>query len=81
MKADIESNGYKCVLIPFEIGSRGYVTRENKANIIHVFVKNNIKSNALKCVKQLSKISLLCSFSIFHAYTQPSWRSPPFLSP
>ena len=81
MKADIESNGYKCVLIPFEIGSRGYVTRDNKANIIHVFVKNNIKSNALKCVKQLSKISLLCSFSIFHAYTQPSWRSPPFLSP
>ena len=81
IKSDIEDSGFQCTLLPFEIGSRGYVTSTNRANMISAFVQNNIQSNALKCLKQLSKISLLCSFSIFHAYSQPTWRSPPFLSP
>lgn len=81
LKSDIENAGYKCLMVPFEIGSRGHVTKENRANIIHAFITNKINSNAIKCIKQLSKISLLCSFCIFHAYKQPSWRSPPFLSP
>ena len=81
LKSDIEDSGFQCTLLPFEIGSRGYVTTANRSNMISAFVQNNIKSNALKCLKQLSKISLLCSFSIFHAYSQPTSRSPPFLSP
>ena len=81
LKSDIEDAGYTCFLIPFEIGSRGHVTRTNRSNLILTFVQNKINSNALKCIKQLSKISLLCSFSIFHAYKEPSWRSPPLLSP
>ena len=80
LKSDIEDAGYTCFLIPFEIGSRGHVTRTNRSNLILTFVQNKINSNALKCIKQLSKISLLCSFSIFHAYKEPSWRSPPLLS-
>ena len=78
LKNYIESAGYTCFLIPFEIGSRGHVTSGNRMNIVNTFIQNKINTNALKCIKQLSKISLLCSFSIFH---QPSWRSPSFLSP
>ena len=81
LKNDIESAGYSCFLIPFEIGSRGHITRGNRINIVNTFIQNKINTNAHKCIKQLSKISLLCSFSIFHAYQQPSWRSPPFLTP
>ena len=81
LKADIESAGFACSLLPFEIGSRGHVTKQTKTNLIHTFVKHKVSSNALKCIKQISKISLLCSFCIFHAYKQPNWRSPPFLSP
>ena len=80
LKNDLEDQGYKCTLLPFEVGSRGYVTKSNKMNLINVFVLNKMKANALKCIKQLSKLSLLCSFSIFHAYTQPTWRDPPFLT-
>ena len=43
------------------------------------YVVQNSKANELKCVKQLSKLSLLCSFSVFQAYTQTTWRDPPFL--
>ena len=81
LKSDIESEGYTCTLIPFEIGSRGHVTSINRSNILNTFIQHNINTNVRRCNKELSKISLLCSFSIFHAYQQPSWKSPPFLSP
>ena len=80
LKLDIEARGFKCFLLSFELGSRGYVSKSNRENIISIFVMNKIKANALKCIKELSKLSLLCSYSIFHAYTQPSWRDPPHLS-
>ena len=81
LKSDIEAQGYTCILLPFEVGSRGYVSKSNRTNIVNTFGSNKIKANPFKCIKQLSKISLLCSFSIFHAYTQPAWRDPPFLTP
>ena len=64
LKTDIEDAGYLCTLIPFEIGSRGHFTRGNRINIINAFLQHKINSNTLKYTKQLSKISLLCSFSI-----------------
>ena len=67
LKSDIESEGYTCTLIPFEIGSCGHVTRLKRSNIVNTFIQHKINTNANKCIKQLSKISLLCSFSIFHA--------------
>ena len=79
LKSDIEQAGYTCILIPFEIGSRGHVTKSNRANIVNTFGTNKISANPFKCIKQLSKLSLLCSYSIFHAFTQPTWRDPPLL--
>ena len=45
---------------------------------LNTFMQHNINRNVKKCMKQLSKISLFCSFSIFHAYQQPSWKRPPY---
>ena len=81
LKSDLEERGFTVSLVPFEIGSRGHTSRENKMRLISVFVKNGLKQNVHKLVKQISKISLLCTFSIFHAYQQPTWRDPPFLKP
>ena len=79
LKTDLEERGYICHLIPFEVGSRGHVSRANKTNLMNIFATNKLKANVFKCIKGMSRISLLCSFSIFHAYTQPTWRDPPFL--
>ena len=79
LKLDLEEAGFYCNLVPFEIGSRGYVSKSNRANLINTFVTNGIKANALKCIKMFSKLALLSSYSIFQAYTQPTWRDPPFL--
>ena len=81
LKADLEAKGLSVSLVPFEVGSRGHISKENKMRLITVFVKNGLKLNVHKLVKQISKISLLCTFSIFHAFQQPTWRDPPFLKP
>ena len=46
-----------CNLIPFGVGSRGYVSKSNKANLINVIVTNSITANILKCIKIFYKIA------------------------
>ena len=80
LKSDLEQNGYKCFLVPFEVGSRGYIQRSTKSNIFNIFATMKISADHKHCIRNMSKISLLASYTIFHAYTQPTWRDPPFLT-
>ena len=81
LKLDLEKAGWKVNLYPFEVGSRGHVTKRNKNTIMKTakLINNNIKHRNL--ISELSKISLLCSFSVYQAHSQPTWQSPPFLHP
>ena len=81
LKSDLEEAGWQVHLTPFEIGSRGHVSKRNKTNISAIVKKLNFKINTDKLFKDLGKISLLCSFAIFQAHAQPSWQSPPHLKP
>ena len=80
LKNDLEDIGYKCFLVPFEIGSRGHIKRSTKSNLFSIFKTMKISAKFNQCLKNMSKISLLASFTIFHAYTQPTWRDPPLLT-
>ena len=80
LKSDLEDKGFKCFLVPFEVGSRGHIRKSTKSNIFNIFSTMRISANSNHCVKNMSKISLLSSYTIFHAYTQPTWRDPPFLT-
>ena len=80
LKTDLEENGYKCFLIPFEVGSRGHIHKSTKSSLFNIFTTMNISAKHNQCMKNMSKISLLSSYTIFHAYTQPTWRDPPFLT-
>ena len=79
LKSDLEDKGYRCFLVPFEVGSRGHIRKSTKSNIFNIFSTMKISANFNHCMRNLSKISLLSSYTIFHAYTQPTWRDPPFL--
>ena len=82
LKNDLEDRGFKCYLFPLEIGSRGHVTSKNKLTIANTLHINKFKGVYFsKIMKDCAKISLLCSYSIFHDYTQPTWTDPPFLEP
>ena len=81
LKTDLEAQHYTVTLIPFEVGSRGQVTKRNRTALENIFRTNRIKLKTGQLFKDMSKIALLCSFSIFHAREQPTWQSPPYLSP
>ena len=80
LKSDLEDRGYRCLLVPFEVGSRGHVRKASKSNILNIFLTFNITASSHRCVKNMSKLSLLSSYTIFNAYTQPTWRDPPLLT-
>ena len=76
LKSDLEERGFQCFLV----GSRGQIRKASKSHIFNIFLTMNITASPYQCVKNMSKLSLLSSYTIFHAYTQPSWRDPPFLT-
>ena len=81
LSSDIIGNGWNVDCVPFEIGSRGHINRRNKITILDTLKKNKIFIQKKKLYQDISKISLLCSFSIFQAHCQPVWQSPPYLHP
>ena len=81
LESDIEANGFKCVNIPFEIGSRGHITMANKTSLatVHKITKSKMKFNTY--LQTISKISLLCSYNIYNARNDRGWGDPPPLRP
>ena len=80
-KKDLLEAGWTTHLIPFEVRSRGKISRKNNETLKNTIKLVNNYTQHKKLVTELSQISLLASFSIFQACCQPSWESPPFLSP
>ena len=80
MEISLKEKGYQVYLVPFEIGSSGHISKGNKQNIASTASKFGIKIKA-ETMKKLSKISLICTMAIFHAYQCKEWVSPPLLGP
>ena len=81
LKIDLKKEGWKGTLTPFNIGSQGLVTTQNQESIITIIKRNHIEVKHTQLFKELSNISLLCSYSLFQAHCVPSWQDPPFLHP
>ena len=80
LHSDIEQQGYKCQLNCIEIGSRGLVTADNTKRLGEAFKFVGGRSNSSKTlVKDLSKIAIVCSYSIWNARNEPNWDSAPYL--
>ena len=78
---DIKKNGWLAECLPFEVGSRGHITKKTKTDLCNILTRYNIKLQKKKIFDELCKIALLCSFFIFQAHCQPTWQSPPYLHP
>ena len=81
LESDIESNGYVCNNIPFEVGSRGHLTGSNRANLSTLHRLGATKMKLKTFLQTISKISLLCSYSIYNARNERGWSDPPPLRP
>ena len=62
-----------------EVGSRGLVDKENGDRFKELIKLTKSKVKPKELVKDLSKVSLLCSFSIFYAKEDPVWSDIPVL--
>ena len=80
LSADIQEAGYICKNTPFEVGSRGHLTLENKSrlSIIHKICKP--KTSFTHFWRNITKTSLLCSYSIYLSRSEP-WTGVPYLYP
>jgi hypothetical protein len=80
LASDIQEAGYICKNIPFEVGSRGHLTLSNKStlSIIHKLCQPN--TNFTSFWRNISKTSLLCSYTIYLSRNDP-WTDVPLLSP
>ena len=66
--------------IPFEVGSRGHLTLENKSilTIIHKLCKT--KTSFKRFCQNISKTSLLCSYAIYLS-KEDTWNNSTLLTP
>ena len=80
LATDIEDNGFKCKNIPFEVGSRGQLTPENRSrlSILHKLCAPKVKFS--KFCQNICKTSLLCSYSIYLSRNDP-WTGAELLKP
>ena len=80
LSIDLEERGFKVFLVPFEVLSSGHITNSCKISIQNTLQQFNIRvKNSL--FVDLAKIALLCTMSVFYAYHEKEWVSPPLLSP
>ena len=64
LATDIEENGFKCKNIPYEVGSHGQLTPDNRSrlSILHKLCAPKVKFS--KCCQNICKTSLLCLYAI-----------------
>ena len=81
LTSDIEDAGYKCNNMPFEIGSRGHVTRNNRITLAELCHMTGVRKPQ-QVMRNCSKIVLLGSYTIFNARYSHDWSAgQPYLKP
>ena len=82
IESDLKAKGWTVHLVPLEVGSRGHILKHTKNHITSTLKELNFKiKHHNKLFQNMSKISVLCTFSIFHAYQTKEWVNPPLLKP
>ncbi|XP_041466188.1 uncharacterized protein LOC121416780 [Lytechinus variegatus] len=77
---DIIDQGYSCKLFCIEVGSRGYVSKQNKVRIKSLLKTMKLGKKNKAMLNRISKMSIMTSYSLFLAKDQPTWTEPPLLS-
>ena len=74
LTSDIEEAGFKCNNMPFEIGSRGHVTRNNRITLAELCHMTGVRKPQ-QVIRNCSKIVLLGSYTIFNARNSHDWSA------
>ena len=77
---DIESKGIRVFYYATEIGSRGYINKDNIQRLKDLLKQVKFTGRVKDTMTTISKISLLSSFVIFHSKFEEQWINPPYIS-
>jgi hypothetical protein len=79
LKEELSNHGWDCSLYLIEVGAQGHIVKLVKDRLRSLFwawLPVGHKSGIGLMIKDVSRISLLCSFAIFQALNDPVWFSP-----
>ena len=67
----ISSRGWKCSILPFEVGARGFVARSTNSMLRNIGFTPNAAS---KLCKTVSLTAAFCSYSIWNHRMNKEWN-------
>jgi hypothetical protein len=79
LKTALSNEEWDCSLYMIEVGARGHILKSVKNRLQSVFwvwVPSGHRSGIGQMMKDVNRISLVWSFSIFQACNDPVWSSP-----
>ncbi len=74
---DLEEKGFKCQLFCLEIGSRGLISKDNEQRLQSIFQAGKKQMRILR--EELSRLSLLSSYTIWNARHNAIWEDCPYI--
>ena len=77
---DIKSKGIHVFYYAIDIGSRGYINKDNIQRLKDLLKQVKFTGRIKDTMTTISKISLLSSFVIFHSKFEEQWINPPYIS-
>ena len=76
---DLTDNGYKCDILCIEIGSRGYISKDNKARLQKLLCDIDLKKQFKHVCNNIAKLSLVTSYAIFNFKDEPQWTDSAYI--
>jgi hypothetical protein len=79
LKEELSNQGWDCSLFLIEVGARRHIVKSVKDclwSLIWTWLPAGHRSGVGQMIKDVSRISPVCSFAIFQARNDPVWVSP-----
>jgi hypothetical protein len=79
LKEELSNQGWDCSLYLIKVGARGHIVKSVKdplRSFFRAWLPAGHRSGIEQMIKDVSWISLVCSFAIFQARNDPVWFSP-----
>ena len=67
-------------LTAFEVGSRGYITPENKTRLRKIYKLSKTSISFKSFLMDISNLAISSSYYLFLSRNNPSWENPPLLN-
>lgn len=76
---DLTDIGYNCDIHCIEIGSRGFISKENRSRLQSMLCDISLKKQFKHVCNNISKLALVTSYAIFKLKDEPQWTDSAYI--